>query len=159
MSDDIQNYIKDIEKQNEKLKASLDYYINLSGGRYQIYIVDSTIDKIDFKKIIDYYISFGWDIQPKRNVEDSKRRWEYFCLPDKLRERIPGYNKSDVFSIYKQPFRFPYKSKCKTLFKKYGAEYIEAINKFNIMLTTQATLEMRLPLEIYDQWVNEYSFT
>jgi hypothetical protein len=159
MSDEIQEYIHRLEKQNEKLEASLENYIKIAGGRYQIYVVDPTMDKIDFLKIIDYYTSFGWELQPKRKVEDSKRRWECFCLPERLQEKIAGYNqKVDRFSVYKQPFRFPYKPREKTLFKKYGAEYIEAINKFNIMLNTQATLEARLPLEIYDQWVNEYSF-
>lgn len=159
MSNDLQDYIHEVERQNEKLKASLEHYIKIAGGSYQIYVVDPTIDKIDFLKIMGYYIAAGWEHQPKRKVDDSKRRWEYFCLPDRLREKIPGHEQTDYFSPYKQPFRFPYKPKEKTLLEKYGAEYIEAINKFNIMLNTQAMLETRLPLEIYDQWVNEYSFT
>lgn len=158
MSNDLHEYIREVEKQNEILKASLERYAKIAGACYQIYVVDQTLDKIDFIKIMEYYISFGWEHQPKRKVEDTKRRWEYFCLPERLQEKI-GYGKLNNMSIYKLPFRFPYKPKEKTLLKKYGAEYIEAINKFNIMLNTQATLEGRLPLEIYDQWVTDYSFS
>lgn len=158
MSDDIQKYIKDVEKQNEDLRSLLEHYTRIAGACYQIYVVDPTIDTIDFGKIIQYYIDAGWELISKRKVDDSKRRWECFLLPESLQSKIEN-TRVNPHSIYKQPFRFPYRPREKTMLKKYGVEYIEAINKFNIMLNTQAIIEGRLPLEIYDHWVNEYSFS
>jgi len=157
MSDDLEKYVKEVEKQNEALKLSLEHYAKIAGASYQIYVVDPTIDRIDFTKIIQYYVDAGWELVPKRKVEDSKRRWECFCLPERLQAKIEN-TRLNPNSVYKQPFRFPYRPREKTMLKKYGVEYIEAINKFNIMLNTQAVIEGRLPLEIYDQWVTEYSF-
>jgi len=156
MSHDLSEYILELEKQNENLKNSLEHYVRIAGAGYQIYVVDPTIDNLDFRKIMDYYVGAGWELAPKRKIDDAKRRWEYFYLPENLQSKIEN-TKINPHSIYKQPFRFPFKPIGKTLLNKYGVEYIEAINKFNIMLNTQATIEGRLPLEIYDQWATEYS--
>lgn len=151
-------YIRDIEKQNEELRSLVDRYTRTLGAAYQIYVVDDTLDTLDFSKVMEYYQSHGWILMPKRSTPETKRRWEYFSLTDHLRHKLES--QSDIlnlYSFYKQPFMFPYKPKEKTMFKKYGSEYSEAINKFNIMLGAQARLENRFALEIYDQWVNEYS--
>ena len=88
MSDDLEKYVKEVEKQNEALKLSLEHYAKIAGASYQIYVVDPTIDRIDFTKIIQYYVDAGWELVPKRKVEDSKRRWECFCLPERLQAKI-----------------------------------------------------------------------
>jgi len=150
----VDTYIKDIEKQNEDLRLSLDRYALIIGASYQIDVVDISLDTLNFRKIINYYIESGWELLPKREVSEQKRRWEYFSLPLRLQEKIG--NKTDYFSIYKQPFSFPYKPIGKTMTQKYGPQTIEALNKFNIMLNTQAKLENKLTLEIYDYWVRNF---
>ena len=151
--DNLSTYILGVEQQNAKLQEMIDKYLLLIGASYHIYVVDPSINKLNFSLVMNYYINNGWILNPKKFVAENKRRWEYFTLPSKLQQclRSPKSKKEQVY-------KFPYKSKSHTLEAKYKIEHTEAINRFNEMLNVQAVIENKLPLEIYDYWVKNFSY-
>ena len=164
MSDD---YVKQLEQNIEELTQRLDKCQKLIGVGYDICIFDNRLSEISSQKILDYLVSFGWLLKPKKKVEENKRRWEYLTYPSEREcASALSFNSYEKTSLGKEfvydantkraIFQFPYKPIGMSYSQKYGMETIEAYNKINIVLKKQAKIENKSLMELFDEFYTNF---
>ena len=153
-------YLKQLESSVENLTRRLEECERLIGVGYDVCIFDDRLSDVSSQKLLDYLVSFGWVLKPKKKVDEQKRRWEYLQHPVGFQSQI-NFNNYEKTSLGKEfvydpkakraTFQFPYKPLGMTYLKKYGMETIEAYNKLNIVLKKQAVIEDKPLLKLFDE--------
>lgn len=163
MGDD--EYVKQLEKDIETLTGRLEKCEKLNGAGWDVCIFDDRLNNISSQKILDYLVSFGWEIQHKKKVCEQRRRWEFLKHPDGQQNNLifTDYEKTSlgkefVYDVNSKRaiFQFPYKPIGMKYLEKYGMETIEAYNKLNIVLKKQAQLEQKPLMQLLDEFLTNY---
>ena len=159
-----EDYVKQLEKNIEIITQRLEKSEKLIGAGYDVCIFDDRLNLISSQKILDYLVSFGWELQPKKKVDEQKRRWEFLKHPSVNISHMM-FNDYETTSLGKEfvydagankaIFQFPYKPIGMKYLQKYGMETIEAYNKLNIVLKKQAQLESKTLMQLIDEFLTD----
>jgi hypothetical protein len=160
-----EDYVRQLEKNIEILSQRLERSEKLVAAGYDICIFDDRLSLISSQKVLDYLVSFGWELQQKKKVDEQKRRWEFLKHPTGLQSSIvfTEYEKTSLgkefvydVDMKRAVFQFPYKPIGMKYTQKYGMETIEAYNKLNIVLKKQAQLENKPLMQLVDEFLTNF---
>ncbi len=157
-----EEYVRQLEKNVEILSQRLELSEKLIAAGYDVCIFDDRLNHISSQKLLEYLVSFGWELQHKKKVDEQKRRWEFLKHPSVNTSHMlfNDYEKTSLGKEFvydansnRAIFQFPYKPIGMKYLQKYGMETIEAYNKLNIVLKKQAQLEGKPLMQLIDEFL------